>query len=164
MYVALPELPNHSRVWIYQASRAMNEEELDFVQMYLKQAVQDWNAHGVSLLASFEIKYKQIIMIAVDEQLHAASGCSIDASTTWFKDLAVRLGIDFFDRSVALAEGDHLRLLPLLGVKQAVAEGTIHPDSSIAVPQVKDLGEYRSNWPISAKNSWLSKYFVATTI
>ncbi len=160
MNIEFQELPNHARVWIYQANRAFNEHEYAFVQSYLKQAVLDWNAHGVPLSGSFQIRYHQIIVIAVDERHHAASGCSIDASTGWFKDLAFQLGIDFFDRSVALVQGETLRLFPLLGIKQAVAEGQITPDSLIAVPQVKDLGEYRTQWPVSTKDSWLKKYFV----
>lgn len=164
MNIEFQDLPNHARVWIYQANRALNEQELAFVQSYLKQAVLDWNAHGVPLLGSFQIRYHQIIVIAVDEQQHAASGCSIDASTGWFKDLAFQLGIDFFDRSVALVQDEALTLFPLLGIKQAVAEGQITPDSFIAVPQVQDLGEYRAHWPAKANDSWLKKYFIATSV
>ncbi|MHA8104206.1 hypothetical protein [Aquirufa nivalisilvae] len=164
MYVEFQQLPAHARVWIYQANRAFNEEESAFVQSYLKQAVQDWNAHGVPLAGSFQIRYNQIIVIAVDEHHHAASGCSIDASTGWFKDLAFQMGMDFFDRSVALVQEDSLILFPLLGVKQVINEGHINADSLIAIPQVKDLADYRSNWPAKAKDSWLKKYFVAASV
>lgn len=164
MYVEFQQLPAHARVWIYQANRAFNEQELAFIQPYLKQAVQDWNAHGAPLSGSFQIRFNQIIVIAVDEHYNAASGCSIDASTTWFKDLAYQLGIDFFDRSAALIQEDQLILFPLLGIKQAVAEGQITPESFIAIPQVKDLADYRANWPAKAKDSWLKKYFVATSV
>lgn len=164
MYVEFQQLPAHARVWIYQANRAFNEQENNFVQSYLKQAVQDWNAHGAPLAGSFQIRYNQIIVIAVDEKHNAASGCSIDASTGWFKDLAFQLGIDFFDRSVALVQEDSLTLFPLLGVKQAVAAGQISSESFIATPQVNDLADFKANWPSKAKDSWLKKYFVAASV
>ncbi|MFL0161105.1 hypothetical protein [Aquirufa salirivi] len=164
MYVEFQQLPAHSRVWIYQANKVFNEQELTFIQSYLKQAVQDWNAHGAPLASSFQIRYNQIIVIAVDEHLHAASGCSIDASTGWFKDLAFQMGINFFDRSVALVQEDSLILFPLLGIKQVVAKGKISPDSLIAIPQVKDLADYRAHWPAQANDSWLKKYFVAASV
>ncbi|CAM4147206.1 hypothetical protein EWU23_06565 [Cytophagaceae bacterium 50C-KIRBA] len=164
MYVEFQQLPAHARVWIYQANRAFTEQENRFVQSYLKQAVQDWNAHGAPLAGSFQIRYNQIIVIAVDEHHHAASGCSIDASTGWFKDLAFQLGIDFFDRSVALVQEEALQLFPLLEVKQAVAQGLITTESFIAIPQVKDLADYRAHWPAQANDSWLKKYFVAASV
>ncbi len=164
MYVEFQQLPAHARVWVYQANRAFNEQELAFIQSYLKQAVQDWNAHGAPLASSFQIRYNQIIVIAVDEHQHAASGCSIDASTGWFKDLAFQMGIDFFDRSVALVQEESLILFPLLGIKQVVTEGKITPESYIAIPQVKDLEDYNTNWPAKAKDSWLKKYFVTASV
>ena len=96
MYIPFQEMPGQARIWVYQASRSLYASELDQIKQVLAQSCQNWEAHGAPLQASFEIKYNQVIIVAVNEAMNAASGCSIDASTRWFKALGETLQVDFF--------------------------------------------------------------------
>ncbi len=80
MLVPFKELPESSRVWIYQANRSLSEQELQEINTKLEDFITQWTAHGANLKASFEIRYKRFIILALDQELNAASGCSIDAS------------------------------------------------------------------------------------
>ncbi|MDZ7936146.1 MAG: hypothetical protein U5M51_14505 [Emticicia sp.] len=51
--------------------------------------------------------------------MNAASGCSIDASTRWFKELGDALNIDFFDRSQAYFEGDEIKTFSIFSVEKS---------------------------------------------
>ncbi len=157
------ELHPSSRVWIYQANRKLNSEETAFVQSFLAKEIDEWSAHGAALKAGFEIRYDQIICIFADESQHAASGCSIDSSTRWFKDLGNKFGIDFFDRSATIVQTDGLQLIPFLEIKKAVENGVISSESLIATPQVSNLEAYTMNWPEKASDSWLKRYFKQAT-
>lgn len=158
------QLDPTSRVWIYQANRKLHESEIAFIEQFLKREIEEWSAHGASLQAGFEIRFDQIICIFADERQHAASGCSIDSSTRWFKDLGEKFSIDFFDRSVAIVQEKNLQLVPLLGIKKAIEEGILHPDCLIATLQVANLATYSNQWPEMAQDSWLKRYFKKETI
>jgi hypothetical protein len=100
MFIPFDTLANTSRIWIYQANRPLQSDELTQIQVYLTAQLDAWGAHGAPLKASFAIVKNQIILIAADESFQAASGCSIDTSTRWMKELGAQFSVDFFDRSV----------------------------------------------------------------
>jgi hypothetical protein len=156
MYLPIEQMPDHSRVWVYQANRPFSASETQAIENYLAPALTQWAAHGAGLNASFEIRFQQVIVIAVDETVNAASGCSIDASTRWFKEMGVELGIDFFDRSTAIVEGDEVTLLPLTALKN---NPLLTPSKDVIPLQTESLGAYRSGWLQRADTTWLQRYF-----
>jgi hypothetical protein len=159
MIFSKEQLHPSSRVWIYQANRKLTAEEIAFLQSFLAKEIDEWSAHGAALKAGFEICFDQIVCIFADESQHAASGCSIDSSTRWFKDLGAKFGIDFFDRSAAIVQENELQLIPFLEIKKAIENGVINLDSLIATPQVSNLDAYSNQWPEKASDSWLKRYF-----
>jgi hypothetical protein len=156
MYLPIEQMPDHSRVWVYQANRPFSASEIQAIENYLTPALTQWAAHGAGLNASFEIRFQQVIVIAVDETINAASGCSIDASTRWFKEMGAALGIDFFDRSTAIVEGDEVILLPLTALKN---NPLLTPSKDVIPLQTESLGAYRSGWLQRADSTWLKRYF-----
>ena len=156
MYLPIEQMPDHSRVWVYQANRPFSASEIQAIENYLTPALTQWAAHGAGLNASFEIRFQQVIVIAVDETINAASGCSIDASTRWFKEMGAALGIDFFDRSTAIVEGDEVTLLPLTALKN---NPLLTPSKDVIPLQTESLGAYRSGWLQRADSTWLKRYF-----
>ncbi|MEL6976420.1 MAG: ABC transporter ATPase, partial [Bacteroidota bacterium] len=78
MLVDFEALPDESRVWIYQSNRSFTEAEITEIKEGLAQFLTQWTAHGSELKAGFTIKYKRFIVIALDQSLAGASGCSID--------------------------------------------------------------------------------------
>jgi hypothetical protein len=156
MYLPIEQMPDHSRVWVYQANRPFSASETQAIENYLTPALTQWAAHGAGLNASFEIRFQQVIVIAVDETVNAASGCSIDASTRWFKEMGVELGIDFFDRSTAVVDGDELTLIPLTALKN---NPLLDRSTQIIPLQTESLGTYRSGWLQRADTTWLQRYF-----
>jgi hypothetical protein len=156
MYLPIEQMPDHSRVWVYQANRPFSTSETQVIENYLTPALTQWAAHGAGLNASFEIRFQQVIVIAVDETINAASGCSIDASTRWFKEMGAELGIDFFDRSTAIVEGDEVTLLPLTALKN---NPLLTPSKDVIPLQTESLGAYRSGWLQRADSTWLKRYF-----
>ena len=156
MYLPIEQMPDHSRVWVYQANRPFSASEIQAIENYLTPALTQWAAHGAGLNASFEIRFHQVIVIAVDETVNTASGCSIDASTRWFKEMGSALGIDFFDRSTAIVEGDEVTLLPLTALKN---NPLLTPSKDVIPLQTESLGAYRLGWLQRADSTWLKRYF-----
>lgn len=87
MYIPFNQLPTHARIWIYQSDRALTDSEVDALKPVLTQFVTEWTSHGQTLQASAEIFHNRFLVIANDEDVNSPSGCSIDASVRFVKQL-----------------------------------------------------------------------------
>ena len=96
--------PSSSPVWIYAADRFLKDDELAFVHGRMTEFLKAWNTHGKELTADFEIVERTFIVVAANEMLVKASGCSIDSLVHCIKTLGKELAIDFFNRLSLLAE------------------------------------------------------------
>lgn len=163
MYTDFENLHPESRVWIYQTNRELTESEKSEINGYLRQSVETWAAHGVPLKGSFKIESDRIVVVAADESFNNPSGCSIDASTHWFKDLGQALNIDFFDRSQAYLEGEELKFFPVLQGKKYVESGVITADTILINNMVTDLTAYHQKRKVKASDSHLKRFFVNQT-
>ena len=109
MLVPFENLPDSSRVWIYQANRSFTNEELEEIQSRLDQFVTQWTAHGADLQAGYLIKYKRFIVLALDQQINAATGCSIDASVHFIQQLEKEFNVDLLDKmNVSYKQGEFI--------------------------------------------------------
>ena len=86
MLVDFESLPDESRVWIYQANRSFTEEELEEISKKLDAFIEKWTAHGADLRAGYTIKYKRFLILALDQNSNAATGCSIDAYVNFIQN------------------------------------------------------------------------------
>jgi hypothetical protein len=159
MYISFEDMPSQARIWVYQASRALQEGEIDQITQVLTEGCQAWEAHGAPLQASFEIRYDQVIIVAVNEAMNVASGCSIDASTRWFKSLGESLHIDFFSRDVAVVRNEQVDLIALSQLKSVVVAGGLQGSDRIITPLLQTVKEYRESWTSTAEESYLKRYF-----
>lgn len=160
MYIPFRQLPPHARVWIYQASQPLAHAEVEALKPVLTQFVTEWTSHGQKLLASAEIFYNQFLVIANDEDINSPSGCSIDASVRFVKELEEKLSVSFFDRTqLAFLDKDKINVVPLKAVKQGISAGAITPQSLYFDNTASTAGQINTAWPKPAKESWLSRYF-----
>lgn len=160
MYIPFDQLPAHSRVWIYQAERALTEKEIEIVNQRLTRFCEGWNTHGNGMPTSFEIIDKQILVLAVDESGLGASGCSIDSSVKVLRELESLIGVNLTDQgkvSVRTASGD-LKIFPALGLKSKVQTGELTPEQEVINPLIRTKADLQQLWQ-PVRNSWLNKYF-----
>jgi hypothetical protein len=160
MYIPFDELNPNARVWVYQADRKLTDAEVDFIHKEGVNFVTSWTAHSKALKSSIEIFYNQFIVLSVDESAAAATGCSIDKSVHFVQALENQLGVQLLDKSrVAYVDGDAIKQVPFPAIKEKVNDGTLNKESIIFNNMVTDLGSFKSQWKIPAKDSWMSRYF-----
>jgi hypothetical protein len=109
------------------------------------------------------VLHNRFVVVAVDENHNQVSGCSIDASTNWLKNLGAEMNLNFFDRSVAFVHNDEIKTVEMLKIKALVAEGILSPETLIFNNLVANIGEFKQNWQIPAINSWMKRYFQLAT-
>lgn len=95
---ALQNFDDSSRVWVYQSNRALTTIESDQIQEMLDQFTTQWVAHNRALKSTGFIIQGRFIILMVDESRAGASGCSIDASVNFLRQLQSHFHLDLFDR------------------------------------------------------------------
>ena len=78
MLVSFDKLPLSSRVWIYSSNRKFVQKEIISLRKDLEDFLSNWTSHNQNLETSFELRYDRFIIIAVNQEINNASGCSID--------------------------------------------------------------------------------------
>ena len=165
MHVAFEEMPETARLWIYQADRPFTEEEIKFVQSETAAFLETWAAHGADLSSSYTILYDQFLVIAVDQDIVMASGCSIDKQVQFVQALGQRLTINFMDRTKVafLSESNgsdkKIKMAPLNELKQKVNSGDIKADTLTFNNLVETKAQLDAQWIVPASDSWMRRYF-----
>ncbi|WP_151086397.1 hypothetical protein [Hymenobacter baengnokdamensis] len=160
MYVAFDHLPPHARVWIYQASRPLTEEELVRLLPRLATFAEEWTSHGRDLAASAQFLHRQFLVIGLDEAVAGASGCSIDASVRFVQALEQELGLSLLEKSrMAFLGDDGLRLLTRRELREAIAAGELTPETLYFNNTLGTKQELDDHWPAPAGQTWLASYF-----
>lgn len=160
MLIPFDQMPHTSRVWIYQADRKLQSEEVEFVKSVSQNFLSDWSAHGNALKASFTVEHAQFLVLTVDEGHSQASGCSIDSSVHLIKALEEKLNVSLTNSgNVAFLVKNEVIIYPFQEIKSKVAENKIQPQTQIFDNTVKNIADFRTNWLVDSKESWVGRFF-----
>ncbi|MEL1243010.1 ABC transporter ATPase [Flavobacterium sp. DGU11] len=160
MYVPFDTLPEESRIWIYQSNRKFSDEEIAEIESALKHFLENWEAHGAGLEASYQIKYNRFIIIAVNQDTQAATGCSIDASVQFIQSIEQKYGVDLLDKmNVTFKNGEHIAYKPLIDFKKMAKEKSVSANTIVFNNLVNTVGEWEEYWEVPAGESWHSRFF-----
>lgn len=159
MLVDFKTLPDTSRVWIYQANRSFTVEELAEIKTLLDAFITEWTAHGQDLKAGFEIRYKRFIILALDQSLNAASGCSIDASVHFIQALEKKFDVTLLDKmNVSYKQGEFVAYKSLIDFKKMAKAKSVSGKTIVFNNLVASKGEYLEHWEVPASESWHSRF------
>lgn len=159
MLIPFNELPDTSRVWIYQANRSFSDAELQEITSRIEEFLSAWTAHGSNLNASYEIKYRRFIIFALDQEVHPASGCSIDASVKFIQQLEKDFEVDLLDKmNVSYKQGEHVAYKNLIDFRKMAKDKAVSPNTIVFNNLVNTKAEYLEEWEVPAKDSWHNRF------
>jgi hypothetical protein len=165
MYVPFENIDHNSRLWVFQADRFFSDSEEEYLNVTLKNFTQDWTSHNHVLESSFLIESHKFIILAVNESVNDASGCSIDKSVKIIKTIEEELRINLLDKtSVAFLVEDQIKTLKLSDLKAEIAKGSITENTLVFNTLVSSKAEYLEYFKCSARQTWLKRYFVKSAI
>jgi hypothetical protein len=160
MYVPFENLPPESKIWIYQSNRKFTEEEWTAIESDLKTFVDSWAAHGTSLEASYLLKYNRFIILAVNQEVQMATGCSIDKSVEFIQSLENKYAVDLLDKmNVTFKLGEHIAHKPLIEFKKMAKDKAVSENTIVFNNLVNTIEEWNDNWEVPAGESWHSRFF-----
>lgn len=159
MLVDFNTLPEESRVWIYQANRSLTKEEQEEIIDKLRVFIENWTAHGSDLEAGFLLKYNRFIILGLNQNLNAATGCSIDASVHFIQQLEKTYKVDLMDKmNVSYKQGDFIAYKPLADFKKMAKQRAVSKNTIVFNNLVSNIAEFNENWEVPAGESWHSRF------
>ncbi len=160
MLVNFDHLADSSKVWIYQSNREFTKNELGEISELLEKFIGSWKRHGDDLRASYQIKYNQFIILAVDEDYNEVSGCSVDASAHVFKQIEQAYEVDLFNKlNTAFKDGEHINIVSLSDFQKYVKQQKINSKTIVFNNLIKTKKELNTAWEVDAERSWHNRYF-----
>jgi hypothetical protein len=160
MYLPFENLPEESKIWIYQSNRKFSDDEFSAIETDLKAFIETWSAHGTSLEASYLLKYNRFIILAVNQENQIATGCSIDKSVEFIQSLEKKYEVDLLDKmNVTFKLGEHVAHKPLIEFKKMAKEKAVSENTIVFNNLVNTIEEFNENWEVPAADSWHSRFF-----
>lgn len=153
------DMPAHARAWVYKAARDLGQAEQKLIRERGAAFTAGWAAHGAPLDACVDVLHDRFVVVAVDEAQAEASGCSIDKSVGFIKQLEQDLNLMLTDRMVVVVEregrvqGVRLQELPTL-----LAEGLIGLDTIVFDDLVATVGDLRERFRVRLADSWMRRF------
>lgn len=162
MLNSIHDIPANARIWVYQSNRFFTDAEVKSILESGSNFIQNWSAHGASLKASFEVLYNLFIVIAVDEQQAMASGCSIDKSVGFVKELEQKFNCNLLDRmQVAYKLGNEIKNCTLSQFEKLAAQNIVDENTIVFNNMVTTKAAFDNEWQIPLKNSWQKRVLVS---
>jgi len=165
MFIPFDSMPNRARVWVYPCSRALSEAEVNDITAKLESFVKDWLSHQRMVEGSGTVLNHRFIVLTADESNVDVSGCSIDSSVKFIKELERTFGLQCFERThlYFLNEGGTVDTVDFRDIKEAWENGTIHEGTLIFNLQATSIEDLKGNWMKPITNSLYSRFLPITS-
>ena len=160
MIVPFDQLPDDARVWIYPSNKKFDPELIEKLQHACTQFLEQWTAHGQSLHAGFCFPYNQFIVIGLNQQEQAATGCSIDASVRFIQQLESQYDLILLDKmNVTFKQGTYVSYKTLTEFKAMASQRAVSKNTIVFNNLVVNKADFLEAWEVPAHESWHSRFF-----
>ncbi|RAW03156.1 hypothetical protein DQQ10_03405 [Pseudochryseolinea flava] len=111
------------------------------------------------MTAGFKIAADYFVIIGADEQVNAASGCSIDKAVRAMHELGDRLQINWFNRNnIAFLLGNEVTLFQLKDLKRCLENGAWGAMTKVFDNTISTKAALDAKWIAPAQSTWLNRY------
>lgn len=163
--VTFDTLPDHGRLWIFPASRALTNAEAEALLGAVDDFLASWSAHGAPLRSARELVHGRFLLVGVDVDAEAPSGCSIDALVNRLRALGGEHGVTLIDHAPVWyrAADGAVRSVSRKDFRALAEEGSVGPDVVVFDTSLTKIGQARAGeLERPAAASWHGKAFFAT--
>ena len=157
-------LPDTSKVWIYQSSRKFSANETEVINEKIKHFLSQWNAHKIDVVGDGMLIYNCFVVLMADENRVGVSGCSIDSSVHFIKALGNEFNTNFFDRwNLAYKKDGEVVSCHREEFERLLNTGEINDDTIVFNNLLQTKGDFKTKWQVPYSESWLKNLRTAHT-
>jgi hypothetical protein len=149
------EYPDNAKVWIYQSSKHLEKDEIDYLKVQLDNFISTWESHGNLVKATFEVLHDVFVVLFVDEQGDRMCGTAQDNSIKLMKQLGEELEVDFLNRMIQSYQKDgKVKIVEMNEFSTLLANNEIDENTTVYNNMVTTKIDFDKNWEVPLKNSW----------
>lgn len=155
-------LPAGSRVWIYQADRTFSDIEAKEISTAINQFVSQWLAHKAKVIGDGDLLYDRFVILVADEEKLQVSGCSIDSTVRFIKELGAKYHVNFFDRFyTCYLSNNEVKGVDFETFKTMMVSGEVSDNTIVFNNLVSTIEGLETRWQIPLSKSWHKRFEVA---
>ena len=160
-HIDFNDLPEHSRIWVFPSSRTLSEHETQSLLAEVDAFLAGWAAHGHALRSGRLFVEGSFLLVGVDEDAEAPSGCSIDALVNRLEALGSALGVHLVDHApVWFRDGSAVRMLGRSEFRRLAQDGAVTPDTRVFDTSLTQMRVLRQEGlERAARDSWHGRAF-----
>jgi hypothetical protein len=157
------EYPDNAKVWIYQSSKHLDKDEIDYLKVQLDNFISSWESHGKLVKATFEVLHNVFIVLFVDEQGDKMCGTAQDNSIKLMKQLGEELEVDFLNRMTqSYKKEGKVEIVEMNDFSKLLANNEIDENTIVFNNMVTSKTDFDNNWQVPLKNSWHKQLLVVS--
>ena len=159
MYVDASTFPDDAKVWIYPSSRKFYTNEIEDLEIKIKEFISSWKIDDENFKASYQFLYNRFIIIFADDEKSTLTNSDIDASVAFILQLQQEYEVELLDKmNVCFKQGKFVQYKELKDFKKllknkAVTGKTIIFDNLITTKQ-----DFDNFWEIPIEESWYNRF------
>lgn len=163
--VPFDELPDHGRLWVFPATRDLTKPESELLMRAVDDFLASWSAHGAPLRSGREIKEGRFLIVGVDVDSEAPSGCSIDALVNRLRALGSELEVRLIDHGpVWYRGGGGVRTASRGDFRRLAESGAVPPGVAVFDTTLTSVGQLRQGGlERPATETWHGEAFFKAT-
>jgi len=162
--VPFEELPDHGRLWVFPASRDLADEEAQAFLGAVDDFLATWSAHGAPLRSGRKLLERRFLLVGVDVDAEAPSGCSIDALVNRLRALGAEHGVTLIDHAPVwfrTPEGA-VRSASRKDFREMAERGSVGPSALVFDTSLASVGQERAGGlERPAVQTWHGRTFFA---
>jgi hypothetical protein len=149
------QLAPHARLWVFTSNKLLTAEQGTFIELELAKFLAGWNNHGKAMAGKAWIEMNRILVVAADENIMLASGCSIDKLNREVLRIGEALGVNLFDRLTVLFQENNETHTEGIAQFWALRKANRLTDETLVLDTtVTSYGEWESSKWKSFANTW----------
>lgn len=163
MLVSFDQLPDSARLWIFQSSTRLSNVDVLDLQRVAESFVENWTAHQSALHGAVVIVDQIFLVVAVDEKITGASGCSIDKLNQFMRGREQAMNMKWFDRLLVSYKDENgdPHQLRLSSIEEKLQSGELNAETLVYDTTIENVGAFKSRFVAPLKNTWLNRYQIA---
>ncbi len=148
-------------MWVFPAERALQAAEADALLTEVDDFLDGWAAHGAPLRSSRQFVADQFLIVGVDEDVEAPSGCSIDALVNRLRALGDGMGVVLIQHApIWYRDGDDVAVVSRADFKARARAGDVDLDTPVIDTSLTRIGDLRSGkLERPAREAWHGRAF-----
>jgi len=158
MIVAINEIPDWCKIWVFPSSRKFYEQEIPDLKESIETFLNNWTNEGQSLNCAYELRYDRFIIISVDDSEISLSLEAHDALSTFIQVLEKKLAVILLDKiNVCYKQGEFVQYKDIIEFKKMMKNKGVSPKTTVFDNMITTKEELKNDWEINIMDSWLGR-------